>query len=112
MRIEALSIVLTPTSLSQDWKVRGKQQGTLKVVDLWFPEVSVNVMYYDSLINRDKDNSFVPGLAIDWRWVNDRTIEFKLRKGVVFHNAEEFNADLPLIGLYLNMVEAFARCII
>ncbi len=31
---------------------------------------------------------------------------------MVFHNAEEFNADVPVIGLYLNMVEAFTRLIV
>jgi peptide/nickel transport system substrate-binding protein len=32
-------------------------------------------------------------LAEDWRWVDQRTIEFKLRQGVTFHNGEKFNAE-------------------
>ncbi len=35
-----------------------------------------------------------------------------MRKGAVFHNGEHLNADVPVIGLYLNMVEAFTRCIV
>jgi peptide/nickel transport system substrate-binding protein len=50
-------------------------------------------MYSDFLVGLDKDNNFVPSLAEDWRWVNDRTIEFKLRKGVIFHNGEKLNAE-------------------
>jgi peptide/nickel transport system substrate-binding protein len=81
-------------------------------VDLYLPSASMVWNYAEGLVTLDRDNNVVPCLAIDWRWVNDRTIEFKLRKGVVFHNGEDFNADVPLIGLYLNIVEAFARCII
>jgi len=41
----------------------------------------------------DKDNNLVPCLAEDWRWTDDRTVEFKLREGVRFHNGERFNAE-------------------
>ena len=32
-------------------------------------------------------------MAEDWRWINDRRIEFKLRERVKFHNRERFNAE-------------------
>jgi len=89
----SIGIVLTPSCLAQEWQVRGKVQGTLRMVDLVSPEVAAMLLYSDFLISKDKDNRFVPSLAEDWRWVNDRTIEFKLRKGVIFHNGEDFNAD-------------------
>jgi peptide/nickel transport system substrate-binding protein len=41
----------------------------------------------------DKDGRLTPCLAEDWRWLDDRKIEFKLRRGVTFHNGEEFNAE-------------------
>ncbi len=88
----SLAVLLSSPSVAQEWHVR-KPRGTLKVVDLWFPEISVNIMYCDGLINKDKDNNFIPSLAENWRWVNDRTIEFKLRRGVIFHNGEDFNAE-------------------
>jgi len=78
--------------MAQEWHLR-KTRGTLRVVDLFFPEISAMLMYSDFLISKDKDNNFFPSLAEDWRWVNDRTIEFKLRKGVIFHNGEDLNAD-------------------
>ena len=88
----SLTFGLSLPSLAEEWQVR-KPQGTLRVVDLCSLEVSMNLMYSDYLISQGKDNKFVPSLAEDWRWVNDRTIEFKLRKGVVFQNGEELNAN-------------------
>lgn len=35
----------------------------------------------------------VPGLAESWRRIDDRTVEFTLRKGVRFHNGDEMTAD-------------------
>jgi len=49
--------------------------------------------YAEGLVTLDKDNNWVPCLAEDWRWINDRTIEFMLREGVRFHNGEKFNAE-------------------
>ena len=53
----------------------------------------MNTLYADFLISKGKDNNFAPSLAKDWRWINDRTIEFKLRMDVTFHNGEKFNAE-------------------
>ena len=35
----------------------------------------------------------VPGLAESWKRIDDRTVEFTLRKGVRFHNGDEMTAD-------------------
>jgi peptide/nickel transport system substrate-binding protein len=86
------TIALSAPSLAQEWQVR-KLRGTLKVVELGIPSTSINLNYAEGLITRDRDNNFVPCLAKDWRWIDDRTIEFKLRKDVTFHNGEEFNAE-------------------
>src|SRR3990172_9153708 len=48
---------------------------------------------YDRLLDRDaKTFKPKPMLAESWRIVNDTTWEFKLRKGVRFHNGEPFTA--------------------
>jgi peptide/nickel transport system substrate-binding protein len=48
---------------------------------------------YDRLLDRDaKTLKPKPMLAESWRIVNDTTWEFKLRKGVKFHNGESFTA--------------------
>lgn len=48
---------------------------------------------YNKLLNRDKNMKLVPELAESWRLINELTWEVKLRKGVKFHNGEDFNAD-------------------
>jgi peptide/nickel transport system substrate-binding protein len=54
---------------------------------------SVMKMVFDHLIERDFDGKLVPGLATSWQVVDDKTLEFKLRQGVTFHNGEAFDAD-------------------
>jgi peptide/nickel transport system substrate-binding protein len=88
-----VAIILLPTSLAQEWGFREKPRGTIKVVDFFEPFVSVMRNYAEGLLTTDKDNNLIPCLAEDFRWVNDRTIEFKLRQGVTFHNGEKFNAS-------------------
>ena len=49
---------------------------------------------YDSLINLDPvSGRFVPTLAESWKQINPTTWEFKLRKGIKFHNGSDFDAD-------------------
>jgi ABC-type transport system substrate-binding protein len=40
------------------------------------------------------DLSRVPGLATNWRRIDDRTVEFDLREGVRFHNGETLTAEV------------------
>ena len=48
---------------------------------------------FDGLVVRDPDMNIRPELAESWRVVDDKTVEFKLRKGVTFHNGEKFDAE-------------------
>lgn len=49
---------------------------------------------WDGLIYRDPvTNEYKGNLATTWTWIDDTTLEFKLREGVKFHNGEDFNAD-------------------
>jgi len=51
---------------------------------------------FDHLVLRSvKDGVLThePGLATSWAVVNPTTWEFKLRRGVTFHNGEDFNAE-------------------
>ncbi len=48
---------------------------------------------FDTLVMRDKQMNLVPGLATEWRAIDDLTWEFKLREGVTFHNGEPFDAE-------------------
>ncbi|ASM74731.1 heme-binding protein A (plasmid) [Pseudosulfitobacter pseudonitzschiae] len=49
---------------------------------------------WDGLLYRDPNTGeFKGNLATEWKWIDDVTVEFKLREGVTFHNGETFNAD-------------------
>ncbi|MEC9151914.1 MAG: ABC transporter substrate-binding protein [Pseudomonadota bacterium] len=49
---------------------------------------------FDTLLYRDtKTFEYLPQLASSYKWVNDVTMDFELRKDVVFHNGKKFNAD-------------------
>ncbi len=48
---------------------------------------------FDHLIERTADGQLVPGLATSWKNIEPIVWEFKLRKGVKFHNGEPFNAE-------------------
>ncbi len=50
---------------------------------------------WESLIGRDWLGNLAPrpGLATEWRRVNDQTVELKLRQGVKFHNGDEMTAE-------------------
>jgi peptide/nickel transport system substrate-binding protein len=51
----------------------------------------VNV--YDGLTARDAKGNLVPALATSWKRLDPTTWQFTLRKGVKFHNGDDFNAD-------------------
>jgi peptide/nickel transport system substrate-binding protein len=48
---------------------------------------------YNGLVQPDENFVFQPDLAESWENPDDLTWIFKLRKGVLFHNGEEFTAD-------------------
>src|SRR5215207_3889090 len=55
---------------------------------------SIIGMMGEGLLTRDPQTmELKPLLAESWRNVNPTTWEFKLRKGVKFHNGEEFTAE-------------------
>jgi peptide/nickel transport system substrate-binding protein len=55
----------------------------------------INVFFnlYDNLVLRDEHLNLTPGLATAWKLADDKTWQFTLREGVVFHNGDRFSAD-------------------
>jgi peptide/nickel transport system substrate-binding protein len=80
-------------------------RGELRVALPWTPEnldptmnlssirAAVGASLFDSLVGRDADGKLVPELAESWKTLDDTTWQLKLRRGVVFHNGEPFNAE-------------------
>lgn len=54
---------------------------------------------YEQLISLDASLKIQPDLAESWKLIDDNTWEFKLRKGVRFHNGEPFNASAAKYSL-------------
>lgn len=56
-------------------------------------ELHLNPNIYEGLYKIEPDTGkLIPALATAHRWINDKILEFDLRKGVVFHNGEKFDA--------------------
>src|SRR5437870_172406 len=55
--------------------------------------ILVNINMYDSLLHKNGKLAYEPSLATSWKSVSDTVWEFKLRKGVKFHNGETMTAD-------------------
>ncbi|HQZ45649.1 MAG TPA: ABC transporter substrate-binding protein [Usitatibacteraceae bacterium] len=58
-----------------------------------FPTGSSHEYLYDKLSVLDEKLRVTPSLAQSWKLVDDLTWEFRLRKGVVFHDGSPFTAD-------------------
>ncbi len=56
------------------------------------PNSNVAAHIFDYLVLRDERQKPIPGLAESWRNVDPLTWEFKLRKGVKFHDGSDFTA--------------------
>src|SRR4026208_824757 len=72
-------------------------QGELKSLDSYSLNESFTLgmlgNVYEGLTKRDKDLKIIPGLAERWEMVEPTRWRFHLRKGVKFHNGEDFTAD-------------------
>lgn len=55
-------------------------------------DVRVLDMIYDPLMRMDKDNRPVGAVAESWRFLDDTTIEFKIRPGQKFHDGQPLTA--------------------
>ena len=53
-----------------------------------------DMVAYDRLINYNEDTAeFEPELATEWTWIDDMTLELKLRDDVYFSDGSKFTAD-------------------
>jgi peptide/nickel transport system substrate-binding protein len=57
------------------------------------PNNSLLSHVFESLVDQDERQRLNPGLAESWKAIDDTTWEFKLRRGVKFHDGSPFTAD-------------------
>lgn len=57
------------------------------------PDFDITRQMTETLLTRDDNMEFQPGLATEWEMIDDLTYQFKLRDDVTFHNGEPFNAE-------------------
>ncbi len=69
-------------------------------LDIWNEQSNVGERvffpnFWEGLILRDwmGNQGPVPGLATEWKRIDDKTLELKLRQGVKFHNGDELTAE-------------------
>src|SRR5262245_51705076 len=55
---------------------------------------------HDGLIYIDNEGQVQPALATSWRRTSPLAMDFKLRRGVRFHNGEPFDADSVVATFY------------
>lgn len=80
---DTLRIGFTRESDTLDVYFNGTREGVVMAHLIW-----------DALLWRNpKTGEYEPGLATQWSFTDDITLELKLLKGVTFHNGEVFDAD-------------------
>lgn len=63
------------------------------------PSHRVFLNIYDTLIQRDKDGKLVPALADSWEQIDPLTLKVNLKKGIKFHNGNDFKANDVIFSL-------------
>jgi peptide/nickel transport system substrate-binding protein len=54
---------------------------------------------FERLTHQDENHAVIPGLAVSWRTIDERTWEFKLRPGVRFTDGSQFSANDVIYSL-------------
>jgi peptide/nickel transport system substrate-binding protein len=96
--LAAASLPLGAFAGKADDSVVVAQQLTFPNVDPYFNSAvagrSLAEDVWDTLIYREPHTGALVGLlATDWRWIDERTLELDLRRGVTFHDGSPFDAD-------------------
>ncbi|SUE62921.1 ABC transporter substrate-binding protein [Roseomonas gilardii] len=57
------------------------------------PNFALGSHIFEQLVDRTPEGKPVPGLAESWKAIDDKTWEFRLRRGVKWHNGQDFTAE-------------------
>ena len=93
--IVMISCLLSTMALAKDLTVGLKSEPSS--IDPHYHSLGPNNAFathiYGTLVGSDENQQHYPDLATSWKPINDTTWEFKLRKGVKFHDGSDFTAD-------------------
>ncbi|MEP7262332.1 MAG: ABC transporter substrate-binding protein [Usitatibacter sp.] len=99
LAVAALAIATAPTLTyaQKEREVTIALQAAITSIDPHYHNLSPNNgmlrHIFEPLIRRDANMKMLPGLAVSWKALDDLTWEFKLRKGVKFHDGTPFTAE-------------------
>ncbi len=93
----AIGSVVAAPELASAQTLRYANQGDLKSLDPYTLNETTTIAHhghvFEGLTARDRDLKIVPGLAERWETPEPTRWRFYLRKGVKFHNGDDFTAD-------------------
>ena len=93
----ALVLSLTTTSVASAQTLTMGVRGGPESMDPHYsalgPHAEAAKHIFDTLVWSGTDLQIEPGLATSWSPVDEDTWEFKLRKGVKFHDGSDFDAE-------------------
>ena len=91
----ASSLAFVPTAGADDLKIAVGADVTSIDPHFFnlFPNNNIAEHIFDKLVQMDPDSKMIPGLATSWKALDETTWEFKLRKGVKFHDGSELTAE-------------------
>lgn len=99
----ACSVLLLVTSVAQAADLRLGLAADVTSMDPHYatvaPNIGVSWHVFDALTRVDENARLVPGLAESWRAVDPTTWEFRLRRGVKFHDGSELTAEDVIFSL-------------
>ena len=58
-----------------------------------FPNNNIAEHIFDKLVQMDPDSRMIPGIATSWKALDEKTWEFKLRRGIKFHDGSDLTAE-------------------
>jgi peptide/nickel transport system substrate-binding protein len=93
--IAAIAVAVAPATFAQELRIGLSAEPS--AMDPHFHNLTPNngilSHVFERLVETAPDNKLVPGLAESWKTVSDTVWEFKLRKGVKWHDGTPFTAD-------------------
>ncbi len=94
-----VAFLLGGGALAAEKQLRWTSSFPINVIDPYYntdrePIIVNGQLVWDTLVYRDPaTGKYLPQLAESWRWRDDKTLEFKLRPGVLWHDGKPLTAD-------------------